>query len=217
MNRTQALFGDAAPLVAILRGVDPTTVIAVADALLQAGIRAIEVPLNSPAPFDSIAALVAHAGRCVAVGAGTVRDVASLDRLAATGASLCLMPHVDVRLIAHAKALGLTVIPGVMTPTEAFAALDSGADALKLFPMELIGAAGVRALKAVLPAQVPLIGVGGIDAGGIPALRAAGCDGFGLGGWLYKPGASPADVRSRAEAALSAWKGDGGKMVFLPE
>lgn len=217
MNRTQALFGDEPPLVAILRGVDPSAVVAVADALLQAGIRAIEVPLNSPAPFDSIAALVAHAGRGVAVGAGTVRDLASLDRLAATGARLCLMPHADVRLIAHAKALGLTVIPGVMTPTEAFAALDAGADALKLFPMELIGAAGVRALKAVLPPQVPLIGVGGIDAAGIPALRAAGCDGFGLGGWLYKPGAAPADIRSRAEAALSAWHASDGQTVVRPQ
>jgi 2-dehydro-3-deoxyphosphogalactonate aldolase len=203
MNRNP-LFGADAPLIAILRGVEPAAVCEIAGALLDTGVRWIEVPLNSPAPFASIERLVAEFGTRAVVGAGTVTRVDEVDRLADSGARLCVSPHCDAALVAHAKARGLLAIPGVMTPTEAFAALRAGADAIKLFPMEVIGARGVRALKAVLPPGTACIGVGGIGAGDIGALRQAGCDGFGLGSWLYKPGDAAAAVRARAGEAVAA-------------
>jgi 2-dehydro-3-deoxyphosphogalactonate aldolase len=200
----RSLFGNDPPLVAILRGVDPATVVAVAQALLDAGIRWIEVPLNSPSSFDSIARLVARFGDRATIGAGTVTRPDEVDRLGAIGARLCVSPHCDLGLVAHAKARGLLAMPGVMTPSEAFAALRAGADAIKLFPMEVIGAAGVRALKAVLPAGTACLAVGGVTAESIAELRRAGCDGFGLGSWLYRPGDDAAAVAPRAAAAVAA-------------
>jgi 2-dehydro-3-deoxyphosphogalactonate aldolase len=204
VTRASRLFGTAPPLIAILRGIEPAQACDVAAALLDAGLRWIEVPLNSPAPFDSIARLVGAFGGDAVIGAGTVRRADELERLADAGARLALSPHCDAALVRTARTLGLTTIPGVMTPSEAFAAIDAGASAIKLFPMELIGERGVKALRAVLPAAIPTVGVGGIDAAAMPPLQRAGCDGFGLGSWLYKPGDAPAAVRVRAAQAISA-------------
>ena len=200
------LFGDDPPLIAILRGIEPHEALAVAQALLDAGIRWIEVPLNSPSPLDSIARLVQRFGERAVIGAGTVLEPAEVDRLAACGARLCVSPHCDPALVAHAKSRGLTAIPGAMTPSESFAALRAGADAVKLFPMEVIGAAGVRAMRAVLPAQAVCVAVGGVTAQTIGALMRAGCDGFGLGSWLYRPLDEPAAVGARAAEAVAAWR-----------
>lgn len=206
MNATP-LFGTAAPLIAILRGVEPESVCDIAQGLLEAGVRWIEVPLNSPMPFDSIGRLVAAFGARAVVGAGTVTHPDEVDRLAAAGARLCVSPHCDTELVARAKSRGLLAIPGVMTPTEAFAALRAGADAIKLFPMEVIGTSGLRALKAVLPAGTVCLGVGGITAATIGPLLQAGCDGFGLGSWLYRPGGGTATVKRRAAEAVAALQG----------
>lgn len=188
----------ACPLVAILRGVRSDEVVDIGAALLDAGFRVIEVPLNSPAPFDSIRALVERFGEKAVIGAGTVTMASEVDALVAAGAGLAVSPHADPELIRAARKAGLAAVPGALSPSEAFAALHAGATALKLFPMEMIGAAGVKAMRAVLPRELRLIAVGGIDASAMPALLAAGCSGFGLGGALYRPGDAPASVAERA-------------------
>lgn len=194
------------PLIAILRGVTPGMAVPIGEALVEAGFRLVEVPLNSPNPFDSIARLAtALAGRAV-VGAGTVLDVVSADAAAAAGASLILAPNTDVRVITHAAEQGLTVMPGVATASEAFAAIGAGATALKLFPADVLGAGTVAAWRAVLPAEIPIFAVGGIDAGGQAAFLEAGVAGFGIGSALYRPGASEAETAGRARAIVSAWR-----------
>ena len=197
------MFG-ACPLLAILRGVTPGEAEAIGDALVDAGIRIIEVPLNSPEPFDSIAKLSARfAGRAL-IGAGTVLAPADVSRVSAAGGSLVVSPNSDRQVIAATVAAGMVSAPGFFTATEAFAALAAGAHALKLFPAEAASPLVIKALRAVLPAAVPLIVVGGVTPQSIPDYLAAGANGFGLGGGLYRPGDSGQDVRDRAIAYIEA-------------
>lgn len=192
------------PLVAILRGVRTDEVLDIAAALEAAGIAVIEVPLNSPTPIESIARLAAGFGERLLVGAGTVRRVAEVEAIAAAGGRLVVMPHADAAVVRAAKAHDLIAIPGFFTPSEAFAMLDAGADALKLFPAEAASPAVLRAMRAVLPKDALVLPVGGMDATTIPAWRDAGAAGFGIGSALYRPGDPAATVAAKAEALLRA-------------
>jgi 2-dehydro-3-deoxyphosphogalactonate aldolase len=205
-----SLFSEAfaaLPLVAILRGVKPEEVEAIADALYAEGFRLIEVPLNSPQPLDSIARLAKSMPADALIGAGTVLSVEAASSVEAAGGRLIVMPHADVAVIRHAKSRGLFCVPGAATPTEAFACVNAGADAVKLFPAELITPAVVKAMRAVLPKELALLPVGGITPEGMAPYRAAGAAGFGLGGALYAPGMDAAEVGRRARAFVSAWRG----------
>ena len=195
----------ARPLVAILRGVTPEAVTGIAEAVLKAGISWIEVPLNSPDPLDSITALVARLGQKAVVGAGTVLTTDEVEAVAATGARLIVSPNMNPDVVRLAKAKGLIALPGVFTATECFAALEAGADGLKLFPGELMGPVGLKALKAVLPRTATTYAVGGVTPETIPDWLAAGADGFGLGSALYRPGDSPQDVAAKAAAIVAAF------------
>ncbi len=192
------------PLVAILRGIRPDEAEAVCAALEAAGIVVVEVPLNSPDPLDSIARLAARFGARMLVGAGTVTTPAQVAEVAAAGGRLIVSPHADVAVVRATRAAGLLACPGFLTPTEAFAVLDAGADAMKLFPAEAASPAVLRALRAVLPPQVPVLPVGGMDAGTIPAWHAAGAAGFGIGSALYRPGDDAATVAAKAAALVAA-------------
>jgi len=194
------------PLVAILRGLRPDEAEGVGLALERAGFALIEVPLNSPQPFDSIATLRRVLRAETLVGAGTVTRVEDVRQLQQIGADLVVMPHADIAVIRAAKAAGLLCVPGVATPTEAFAALDAGADALKLFPAELVTPAVMKAMRAVLPAHVPLLPVGGIVPPSLAPWRRAGASGFGLGSALYVPGADAATVARHAAEFVQAWR-----------
>lgn len=194
------------PLVAILRGITPAECEAVGSALVETGFSIIEVPLNSPDPFNSIRFLASRFGHRALIGAGTVLSAAAVDQVAEAGGRLIVMPHGDPSVIAAAKERGLACIPGVATPTEAFAALAAGADALKLFPAEAISPSVVKALRAVLPASVRLLPVGGIGAQNMAAYLEAGAIGFGIGSTLYKPGMSAEQVREDAQALVEAWR-----------
>lgn len=195
----------ALPLVAILRGVLPDEVVAHADALLEAGFDAIEVPLNSPDWAVSIERLVLHCGDRALVGGGTVLQAAQADHLAALGARLVVTPNTRPSLIAHAASLGLHVAAGFATASEAFDALEAGAASLKLFPATTYGPAHVKALRAVLPA-VPLLAVGGITPHNLGDYLRAGCQGAGLGGDLYRPGQSAARTGEMARAFVQAFE-----------
>jgi 2-dehydro-3-deoxyphosphogalactonate aldolase len=192
------------PFVAILRGVRPEEVVPIAQAIVDAGWCVIEVPLNSPAPFASIARLSEALAADILVGAGTVRTPAEVDRVAEAGGRLIVMPHADVAVIAHAARRGLMVLPGVYTATEAFAAIDAGADALKLFPAEIGGPALLKALRAVLPNEMPVLPVGGVAPDTVAAWRVAGAAGFGVGSALYRPGDDAATVGGRARGFVAA-------------
>ena len=194
----------ACPLVAILRGVRPDEIEAVGDALVAAGLRVIEVPLNSPEPLDSIGRLHRRFGASVLIGAGTVRRVAEVDAVAEAGGRLIVTPHAEPALVRAAKARGMLAVPGFFTPAEAFALLDAGADALKLFPAEGGSPAMLRALLAVLPAGTMVLPVGGMEAGTLGAWRAAGAAGFGIGGAIYKPGDDAAAVAAKAARLMAA-------------
>jgi 2-dehydro-3-deoxyphosphogalactonate aldolase len=194
------------PLVAILRGITPAEAGAVGAALHAAGFRLIEVPLNSPEPFDSIARLRHALPADTLVGAGTVLQIAQLEPLCAAGGELAVMPHADPDLIRAAKVAGLLCLPGVTTPTEAFAALGAGADALKLFPAELLAPPVVKALRAVLPRALRLLPVGGITPKNMATYVAAGANGFGIGSALYAPGTPADEVTRRAERFVAAWR-----------
>ncbi|WP_439578118.1 2-dehydro-3-deoxy-6-phosphogalactonate aldolase [Elioraea sp.] len=192
------------PFVAILRGVRPEEVVPIAQAVVDAGWCVIEVPLNSPAPFASIARLSEALAADILVGAGTVRTPAEVDRVAEAGGRLIVMPHADVTVITHAARRGLMGLPGVYTATEAFAAIDAGADALKLFPAEIGGPALLKALRAVLPKELPVLPVGGVAPDTVAAWRAAGAAGFGVGSALYRPGDDAATVGERARTFVAA-------------
>jgi 2-dehydro-3-deoxyphosphogalactonate aldolase len=192
------------PLVAVLRGITPEEIPAIGDALVEAGFRILEVPLNSPRPFDSIALLARRYGdRCLA-GAGTVIEVADVARVRDAGGRIVVMPHGDAAVIDAAKALGLACVPGVATPTEAFAALRAGADGLKMFPAEALPPAVLKAWRAVLPKSTMIFPVGGIGPGNLAPYWAAGASGFGTGSGLYRPGQDAATVATAAAALAAA-------------
>ena len=195
------------PLVAILRGVTHDTVGAIGDALDHAGFTIVEVPLNSPDPLRSIEILARRLGAHMLVGAGTVRTPAQVSAIAAAGGRLIVMPHADATVVRAAKAHDLLAVPGFFTPTEAFAMLDAGADALKLFPAEAASPNVLKAMRAVLPKSVAVLPVGGIDATNLRLWLDAGAAGFGIGSAIYKSGDSAAVVAQKAatlQAALRA-------------
>ena len=194
------------PLVAILRGLTPTEAEPVAHTLYQAGFRLIEVPLNSPDPFTSIARIRQCLPDDALVGAGTVLEASDVSRLQDIGGELVVMPHADTSVISAAKALGLICMPGIVTPTEAFAALKAGADALKLFPAELVTPAIMKAMRPILPKGTRLFPVGGITPDTMAPVLATGASGFGLGSALYSPGVSLAQLSRQAECFVAAWK-----------
>lgn len=192
------------PLVAILRGVKPDEVEAIAEVLETSGIAIVEVPLNSPDPLDSIARLAKNFGSRLLIGAGTVMTPDQVAQIAAAGGRLIVTPHADVAVTRAAKQHGLIAVPGFFTPTEAFALLAAGADALKLFPAEAARPEVLRAMRAVLPAGTAVLPVGGIDASNIPAWHGAGAAGFGIGSAVYKPGDTPAIVADKARRLVAA-------------
>jgi 2-dehydro-3-deoxyphosphogalactonate aldolase len=194
------------PLVAILRGIRPDEAIDIGAALVDAGFRLIEVPLNSPEPYRSIELLAEKFGAAALVGAGTVMDAAAVARVVGAGGRLIVMPHSDPEVIRAAKAAGTWCLPGVATPTEGFSALKAGGDGLKLFPGEALPPAVVKAWKAVFPPEVPLLPVGGIAPETMADYVAAGAAGFGIGSALYKPGIDAAEIRRRADAFVAAWR-----------
>jgi 2-dehydro-3-deoxyphosphogalactonate aldolase len=194
----------ACPLVAIIRGVEPEQAEAIGQALFDAGIRIIEVPLNSPRPFESIRLLAAKFQDRALIGAGTVLRPEQVAEVAAAGGRIVVSPSTCARTIEATVAAGLVSSPGYFTPSEAFAALAAGAHLLKLFPAEAASPAVVKAQRAVLPPDVPLVIVGGINPAAMAAYRAAGADGFGLGSALYRPGQAPAEVAAQARAFVAA-------------
>lgn len=190
-------FGEC-PLVAIIRGVRPEEAEAIAGALVEGGIRIIEVPLNSPGPLDSIRRIAAAFGERALVGAGTVLDPADVERVRLAGGRLVVSPNADPAVIRASVAAGMVSSPGYFTPSEAFAAIAAGAHALKLFPAEAASPKVLKAHKAVLPAGLPVLVVGGVTPDSIAAWKAAGADGFGLGGALYRPGQDAGSTLGKA-------------------
>lgn len=194
------------PLIAILRGITPDEAVPVGLALAEAGFRIIEVPLNSPQPLQSIERLARELGPRCLIGAGTVMSAAQVEAVAGAGGRLIVMPHADPQVIGAAKAQGLYCAPGIATPTEGFAALAVGADALKLFPAELLTPPVLKALRAVFPRDTLFLPVGGITPQNLAAYAAAGANGFGLGSALYKPGMTIDQVRVNAREFVAAWR-----------
>ena len=194
------------PLIAILRGITPAEAPAIGAELIDAGITMIEVPLNSPDPLDSIAGMVRAHGKEALIGAGTVLTVAQLRAVADAGGQLIVSPNCDPRVIVETKRLGLQSWPGVFTPTEAFAALEAGADGLKLFPGAMAGPTGLQAMRAILPPGCLVYAVGGAGPENFGEWIAASADGFGLGSALYKPGLSASEVGARARDIVSAYQ-----------
>jgi 2-dehydro-3-deoxyphosphogalactonate aldolase len=195
------------PIVAILRGVTPARVEKVAEAIFAAGIRAIEVPLNSPEPFRSIALLAKRFGATALTGAGTVTTPAEVDRVSDAGGRLAVSPHTDTAVIARAVEKGLRPMPGIMTPSEAYAAWNAGARELKLFPATSLGIGHLKAMLVILPPQAKVYAVGGVNPGTMKEWRAAGAAGFGLGSDLFKPDFSDSEVGERAARCVAAFKG----------
>ena len=193
------------PIVAILRGVTPDDVVDIAAVLVEAGVGAIEVPLNSPDPLESIRRLCDAFGDRALCGAGTVLTPEAVDAVAEVGGRLIVTPNTDPAVIAHAVARGLTVMPGFATPSEAFAAVKAGARALKLFPAGTFGPGHVKAVKDVLPRDIAVYAVGGVGAGNLDVWKAVGVSGVGVGGELYRPGDRPAEVAERAARLVAAW------------
>ena len=193
------------PLVAILRGLAPQDAEAAGAALFGAGFRLLEVPLNRPGALESIAILARMAPAGAIVGGGTMLSVADVEAVHAAGGRLMVAPNANPAVIARGAALGMLCAPGVATPTEGFAALDAGAHALKIFPAEMVGVAGLKAMKTVLPPGTPLWPVGGVTPGSLATWLAAGATGFGIGGNLYTPGIDNAELAKRAAEYMAAW------------
>ena len=196
---------DALPLVAILRGLTPDEAVGVGEALLDAGFTCLEVPLNSPHPLESIRLLREVLGDRALVGAGTVLTPQAVREVVAANGQLIISPNADADVIRETVAAGALSMPGVFTATEAFAALKAGAQVLKLFPSEVAGPSGLKALRAVLPAAQRLYAVGGVTPETLGTWRAAGASGFGIGGALFKPGMTAGEVGARARAFVEAW------------
>jgi 2-dehydro-3-deoxyphosphogalactonate aldolase len=197
---------DECPLVGIIRGVTPDEAEAIGEALIEGGIRIIEVPLNSPDPLNSIEKLAKKFGDRVLVGAGTVLAASEVARIAGAGGRIIVSPDTNPGVISAAAAAGLVSCPGYFTPSEAFAALRAGAHGLKLFPAEGASPAALKAQKAVLPGDVPILPVGGIQPDNMGGWLNAGAAGFGLGGGLYKPGQSPEETLEKARAYVAGLK-----------
>ena len=196
---------DLLPLIAILRGLTPTEAPEIGEALVSSGFAIIEVPLNSPEPLKSITALTQQFPQTL-IGAGTVLNAQQVKDVHAAGGRLVVAPNFNPAVVAQALALNMVVLPGVATPTEAFAALDAGAHGLKLFPAEMISPATVKALRAVLPKNAALMPVGGITPDNMAVYRSAGASGFGLGSALYAPGRSAEQVRLAAQNFVNAFR-----------
>lgn len=192
-------------LVAILRGVTPDEIGAITEGLVAAGFEAIEVPLNSPDPFRSIGLAVSAAPAGCLIGAGTVLSVDDVDRLADVGGRLMVSPNMVPAVIGRAASRGMVTMPGVMTPTEAFAAIKAGASALKFFPASVVGPVGISAMKAILPPDIEIGAVGGVSEKNFADYAAAGIRTFGLGSSLYKPEMTVEEVLARGEAAVAAY------------
>ena len=193
------------PIIAILRGVQPHEAVGVADALIDAGIDRIEVPLNSPSPFDSIGAIVDAYGTSALIGAGTVLTVGEVEQVHRIGGRLIVSPNTDPEVIHATRAHAMQSFPGVFTATECFAALHAGAIGLKVFPAFQMGTEGVKALRAVLPPETQVFAVGGVGPEHFAQWRAAGVNGFGLGTSVYRPGDSVAEVGAKARRIVAAW------------
>jgi len=198
---------EGLPLIAILRGLRPEEAVDIATALFNAGLRILEVPLNSPSPLASIERIAAQFDEKMLIGAGTVLDAKAVAEVANAGARLVVSPNFNAEVVYATKERGLVSIPGVATPSEAFAALAAGADALKLFPAEMISPKVVRSIRAVLPQETRLIPVGGIGPENMPAYREAGADGFGIGSALFKPGMSVDEVAQAAVRFVEVMRG----------
>ena len=194
------------PIVAILRGVKPDEIDAIGDALVEAGVTVIEVPLNSPQPFASITRLAARHGARALIGAGTVLQAPDVARVKEAGGQLVVAPNFDADVVGAARAAGLASLPGVMTPSEGFAALKAGADGLKLFPAEIIPPAVFKAWRAVFAPDTLLLAVGGVGVDNVGSYAEAGASGYGIGSALYKPGRPAAEIRKLARALVAAAK-----------
>ena len=206
MTLDSLLGAGAPPVCAILRGLRPEEAVEIGTALIDAGIRIIEVPLNSPEPFESITALQQAFGTTALIGGGTVLSVEAVDDLRRTGGRIMVTPNTDPAVIARGAQYGFDMLPGFMTPSEGFAAVRAGARRLKLFPAASLGPAYIKAIKEVLPRHVGLWAVGGTGADTIGQWLGAGCEGIGVGGALYRAGDTAATVADRAKALVEAWR-----------
>lgn len=201
-----AVAMEEMPIIAILRGISPREAVPVAKAIFEAGIRIIEVPLNSPDPFNSIGQLTKYFGQGAIIGAGTVLTVDDVAKSARAGAQIIVSPNMNEEVIRATVAAGMISGPGCLTPTESFAALDAGAHAVKLFPGELLTPAIIKAMRAVLPKEANILVVGGVTVENMADFRAAGANGFGVGGNIYRAGDSAEDAGRRAAAFATAMK-----------
>lgn len=206
MTMDELLADGAPPIAAILRGIRPDEALDVAAVLVEAGIRILEVPFNSPDPLDSIGAMQRAFGDVAMIGGGTVLSVEAVEALHGVGGRIMVTPNTDPAVIARGAELGLELLPGFMTPSEAFAAIKAGARRIKLFPAARLGPAYVKAVKDVLPKHVGVWAVGGTGADTIGQWLAGGCEGIGVGGALYRPGDDAATVGQRGRELVDAWK-----------
>ncbi len=193
------------PLIAILRGIENSQALDIAEVLIESGFDKIEVPLNSPNALKSIELMVEHFADQATFGAGTVLNSAAVEAVANTGARMIISPNYNQNVVLKTKQLGLLSYPGVLTPSECFDAIDAGADGLKIFPASIIGSAGVAAMAVVLPKTTPLFAVGGANAGNFGEWLSAGVQGFGIGSALFKPGYSKAQVRQIAQEIVASY------------